>query len=45
MYNYELYPRLKFLTLVGFDEEGQPEFFGTEEQWEKANKLEMVMWG
>lgn len=43
MYNYELTPRLKYLTLVGQDDEGNLEFLGNETAWRHANALEITM--
>ena len=40
MLNYELLPKLTYLTLVGQDEDGELEFIGTEEAWEAARRLE-----
>lgn len=36
MWNYELLSKLRNLTLVGTDEEGELEFVGTPENWKES---------
>ncbi len=43
MIAYELLPRLKQLTLVGQDEDGELEFFGTEAKWNRVQLEEQVL--
>lgn len=45
MFNYELKPRLKYLTLVGQDDEGNLEFLGNEAQWRLVHLMEMEVYG
>ena len=40
MYAYELLPKLKYLTLVGQDDEGNLEFWGTEYAHKRASDFE-----
>ena len=42
-YTYTLYPKLVHLTLSGQNEEGELEWIGTNEQWNEAVKLEIMM--
>lgn len=44
MYAYELLPRLKYLTLVGQDEDGELEFWGNWGQWQIVQKMEMNLY-
>lgn len=43
MYNYELLPKLTHMTLCGQDDDGELEFIGTEENWNKATEMEEEM--
>lgn len=45
MYVYELLPRLKYLTLVGKDDEGNLEFLGNEAQWHLVKTMELEVYG
>lgn len=45
MYAYELAPRLKYLTLVGQDDEGNLEFLGNEAQWRLVRAMELEIYG
>jgi hypothetical protein len=43
MQAYELLAKLHNLTLCGQDDEGQLEWIGTREQWEKAEDEERIL--
>ena len=42
MQAYQLLARLKYLTLTGQDEDGDLEFWGTNDQWLSVNKEEQA---
>lgn len=42
---YELLPRLIYLTLTGQDDDGDLEFWGTNDQWLRVTKMEFdLLW-
>ena len=43
MWNYELRPLLTYCKLVGQDEDGDLEFWGTNEEWKQATDLEIEL--
>lgn len=43
MFCYELLPKLTFMTLTGQDDDGELEFIGTEEDWDRAEEMEAEM--
>lgn len=45
MHAYELLPRLKHLTLVGRDDEGNLEFLGDMKHWQMVAKEENKFYG
>jgi len=45
MYAYQLLPRLTYLTLVGKDDEGNLEFWGTDYAWKRVAIMEKEMYG
>jgi len=41
---YELLPKLTHLTLVGQDDDGDLEFYGTFKQWHDSARMEDLLW-